>query len=302
MGLNALIDFCKENSIEYKLNEPMSRHTSFKIGGGAEIFISVSSALELSALFKRCKELNIPRFIIGKGTNLLVSDLGIEGAVISLAGLNGITANGDTITCGAGAALSDVCRAALKNSLAGLEFAYGIPGSIGGAVYMNAGAYGGEMSAVMLSAECMTADGTVIKVDKEDMDFGYRKSIFKQNGTTVLSAVIKLIKGDKKEIEAKMEDYINRRKQKQPLEYPSAGSFFKRPEGYFAGALIEKNGLKGTAVGGAQVSEKHAGFIINRGGATASDVTELGEKVSDAVFKAEGVRLEREVIFVGKGE
>lgn len=302
MSLQALKEFCEENSIEYKLNESMSCHTSFKIGGAADIFISVRSASELSAVFKKCGELNIPRFVIGKGSNLLVSDLGIEGAVISLSSLNGISVSGEEITCGAGAALSEVCRAALESSLTGLEFAYGIPGSIGGAVYMNAGAYGGEISGAVLSAECMTADGTLIKVNAEEMNFGYRKSVFKENGMTVIGAVLRLHKGDKKEIEEKMEDYISRRKSKQPLEYPSAGSFFKRPEGYFAGALIEKNGLKGTAVGGAQVSEKHAGFIINRGGATAADVIKLGQRVSDTVLAKDGVKLEREVIFIGREE
>ena len=302
MSLQALKEFCEENSIEYKLNESMSCHTSFKIGGAADIFISVRSASELSAVFKKCGELNIPRFVIGKGSNLLVSDLGIEGAVISLSSLNGISVSGEEITCGAGAALSEVCRAALESSLTGLEFAYGIPGSIGGAVYMNAGAYGGEISGAVLSAECMTADGTLIKVNAEEMNFGYRKSVFKENGMTVIGAVLRLHKGDKKEIEEKMEDYISRRKSKQPLEYPSAGSFFKRPEGYFAGALIEKNGLMGTAVGGAQVSEKHAGFIINRGGATAADVIKLGQRVSDTVLAKDGVKLEREVIFIGREE
>lgn len=302
MSLQALKEFCEENSIEYKLNEPMSCHTSFKIGGAADIFISIRSASELSAVFKKCGELNIPRFVIGKGSNLLVSDLGIEGAVISLSSLNGISVSGEEITCGAGAALSEVCRAALESSLTGLEFAYGIPGSIGGAVYMNAGAYGGEISGAVLSAECMTADGTLIKVNAEEMNFGYRKSVFKENGMTVIGAVLRLHKGDKKEIEEKMEDYISRRKSKQPLEYPSAGSFFKRPEGYFAGALIEKNGLKGTSVGGAQVSEKHAGFIINRGGATAADVIKLSQRVSDTVLAKDGVKLEREVIFIGREE
>ena len=302
MGLDELTRFCEENSIVYKLNEPMICHTSFKIGGAADIFISVSSANELSAVFKKCGELNIPRFIIGKGSNLLVSDLGLEGAVISLLGLNGISVSGEEITCGAGAALSDICRAALRNSLTGLEFAYGIPGSIGGAVYMNAGAYGGEISGAVLSAECMTADGSIFKVEAKDMNFGYRKSVFKENGTTVISAVLRLQKGEKKEIEEKMEDYISRRKSKQPLEYPSAGSFFKRPEGYFAGALIEKNGLKGATEGGAQVSCKHAGFIINRGGATAADVMKLSRKVSDTVLAKDGVKLEREVIFIGREE
>ena len=300
MSLNALKEFCEKNSVEYKINEPMSCHTSFKIGGAADIFISVGSAEELSAVFKKCGELDIPRLVIGKGSNLLVSDSGVEGAVISLLNMNGITVKGEEIICGAGAALSDVCRAALDNSLTGLEFAYGIPGSIGGAVYMNAGAYGGEMADVVLSAECLARDGSFIKVNSGDMNFGYRKSVFKENGMTVSSAVLRLRQGDKEEIKGKMEDFICRRKSKQPLEYPSAGSFFKRPTGYFAGALIEKNGLKGETVGGAQVSEKHAGFIINRGGATCEDVKRLGKNVSDRVFAADGVRLEPEVIFIGR--
>ncbi|MGN0451604.1 MAG: UDP-N-acetylmuramate dehydrogenase [Acutalibacteraceae bacterium] len=300
MSLDALKEFCEKNSVEYKINEPMSCHTSFKIGGAADIFISVRSSGELSAVFKKCGELDMPRLVIGKGSNLLVSDSGVEGAVISLLNMNGISVEGEEITCGAGAALSDVCRAALDNSLTGLEFAYGIPGSIGGAVYMNAGAYGGEMADVILSAECLARDGSFVKVNASDMNFGYRKSVFKENGMTVLSAVLRLKKSDKKEIEAKMDDYIYRRKSKQPLEYPSAGSFFKRPTGYFAGALIEKNGLKGETVGGAQVSEKHAGFIINRGGATCEDVKKLGKNVSDRVFAADGVRLEPEVIFIGR--
>ena len=300
MSLEALKEFCKENSVAFKINEPMSCHTSFKIGGAADIFISVRSSRELSAVFKKCGELDIPRLVIGKGSNLLVSDSGVEGAVISLLNMNEISVKGEEIICGAGAALSDACRVALNNSLTGLEFAYGIPGSIGGAVYMNAGAYGGEMADVVLSAECLMPDGAIVNVNASQMNFGYRKSVFKENGTTVLSAVLKLQVGDKEEIEGKMDDYIYRRKSKQPLEYPSAGSFFKRPTGYFAGALIEKNGLKGETVGGAQVSEKHAGFIINRGGATCEDVKKLGKTVSDKVFAAEGVRLEPEVIFVGR--
>lgn len=300
MSLEALKEFCEKNSVGYKINEPMSRHTSFKIGGAADIFISVGSVEELSAVFKKCGELNIPRLVIGKGSNLLVSDLGVEGAVISLLNINGISVKGEEITCGAGAALSDVCRAALDNSLTGLEFAYGIPGSIGGAVYMNAGAYGGEMADAVLSAECLLNDGSLVRVNACDMNFGYRKSVFKENGMTVLSATLGLKKGNKKEIQEKMDDYIYRRRHKQPLEYPSAGSFFKRPTGYFAGALIEKNGLKGETEGGAQVSVKHAGFIINRGGAACEDVKKLSKRVSDRVFEADGVRLEPEVIFVGR--
>ena len=229
MSLNTLIRFCEDNSVEFKVNEPMNLHTSFKIGGAADIFISVRSALELSKVLKMCGELNIPYFIIGKGSNLLVSDLGIEGAVISLADMNGVEVKGEEIICGAGAALSDVCRAALDNSLMGLEFAYGIPGSIGGAVYMNAGAYGGEISAVILSAECLIKDGTVVSIKAENMDFGYRKSVFKENGMTIISAVLKLHKGDKKEIEEKMQDYISRVNQNNPLNIRVREAFSSAP-------------------------------------------------------------------------
>ncbi len=298
--LKGLIEYCEENLIEFKLNEPMKCHTSFKIGGEADIFISVSSATALIGVIEKCGEYSIPYFIIGKGSNLLVSDNGIRGAVISLSGLNKITACGEIITCDTGVALSELCRFSLENSLSGLEFAYGIPGSVGGAVFMNAGAYGGEMADIIVSAECLTKAGEKITVNAEDMDLGYRKSIFKQNGMIVLNVTFKLEKGSKSEIEAKMNDFICRRRDKQPLEYPSAGSFFKRPEGNFAGALIEKNGLKGFKVGGAQVSEKHAGFVINCGGATCKDVNELGKQVAEKIFMAENILLEREVIFVGE--
>ena len=237
---------------------------------------------------------------MGNGSNLLVSDGGIEGAVISLAGINGISSDGEKITCGAGAMLSSVCLKALSLSLTGLEFAYGIPGTAGGALYMNAGAYGGQMADVIESAECLTASGEIKTLKKEDMQLGYRSSVFKNGGLIIISLTLALKKGDKTEIKAEMDDLLNRRKQKQPLEYPSAGSTFKRPEGYFAGALIEKNGLKGLTVGGAQVSEKHAGFVINRGGATAADVKALIGKIQKKVFENDGVMLEPEVIFTGR--
>ena len=230
----------------------------------------------------------------------MVSDGGIEGAVISLSGINGISAEGEKITCGAGAMLSSVCLKALSLSLTGLEFAYGIPGTAGGALYMNAGAYGGQIADVIESAECLNAAGDIKTLKKEDMQLGYRSSIFKKGGLIIISLTLALKKGDKAEIKAEMDDLLNRRKQKQPLEYPSAGSTFKRPEGYFAGALIEKNGLKGSAVGGAQVSEKHAGFVINRGGATAADVKALIGKIQKKVFENDGVMLEPEVIFTGR--
>lgn len=300
MNAEALADFLENENIEYRQNEPMRAHTTFKIGGEADIFIIPASPAALIYAVKKCGELEIPYFILGNGSNLLVSDGGIEGAVISLAGINGISSDGEKITCGAGAMLSSVCLKALSLSLTGLEFAYGIPGTAGGALYMNAGAYGGQMADVIESAECLTASGEIKTLKKENMQLGYRSSVFKNGGLIIISLTLALKKGDKTEIKAEMDDLLNRRKQKQPLEYPSAGSTFKRPEGYFAGALIEKNGLKGLTVGGAQVSEKHAGFVINRGGAMAADVKALIGKIQKKVFENDGVMLEPEVIFKGR--
>ena len=300
MNAEALADFLENENIEYRQNEPMRAHTTFKIGGEADIFIIPASPAALIYAVKKCNELEIPYFILGNGSNLLVSDGGIEGAVISLSGINGISSDGEKITCGAGAMLSSVCLKALSLSLTGLEFAYGIPGTAGGALYMNAGAYGGQTADVIESAECLTASGEIKTLKKEDMRLGYRSSVFKNCGLIIISLTLALKKGDKAEIKAEMDDLLNRRKQKQPLEYPSAGSTFKRPEGYFAGALIEKNGLKGLTVGGAQVSEKHAGFVINRGGATAADVKALIGKIQKKVFENDGVMLEPEVIFKGR--
>lgn len=300
MNAEALADFLENENIEYRQNEPMRAHTTFKIGGEADIFIIPASPASLIYAVKKCNELEIPYFILGNGSNLLVSDGGIEGAVISFSGINGISYDGEKITCGAGAMLSSVCLKALSLSLTGLEFAYGIPGTAGGALYMNAGAYGGQMADIIESAECLTASGEIKTLKKEDMRLGYRSSVFKKGGLIIISLTLALKKGDKAEIKAEMDELLNRRKQKQPLEYPSAGSTFKRPEGYFAGALIEKNGLKGLTVGGAQVSEKHAGFVINRGGATAADVKALIGKIQKKVFENDGVMLEPEVIFKGR--
>ncbi len=300
MNAEALADFLESENIEYRQNEPMRAHTTFKIGGEADIFIIPASPAALIYAVKKCGELEIPYFILGNGSNLLVSDGGIEGAVISLSGINGISYDGEKITCGAGAMLSSACLKALSLSLTGLEFAYGIPGTAGGALYMNAGAYGGQMADVIESAECLTASGEIKTLKKENMQLGYRSSVFKNGGLIIISLTLALKKGDKTEIKAEMDDLLNRRKQKQPLEYPSAGSTFKRPEGYFAGALIEKNGLKGSAVGVAQVSEKDAGLFINRGGAPAADVKALIGKIQKKVFENDGVMLEPEVIFKGR--
>ncbi len=300
MEYKAFEEFCNLSKIEYRKGESMKLHTSFKIGGEADLFVTVRSTEELREVILKAKSLGIPYFILGKGSNLLVSDKGIEGIVISLSMLDGISVNDDRITAGAGATLAAVCNAALEHCLSGLEFAFGIPGTVGGAIYMNAGAYGGEMSQVAVCAEYITEDGEIKTVSIEDMELGYRTSIFKKGGMTVTSVSFKLKKGEKQEIKGKMCDFIERRKSKQPLEYPSAGSTFKRPEGYFAGALIEQNGLKGKSVGAAQVSEKHAGFVINTGNATCSEVLELIEEIRKTVKANDNVELETEVIFVGR--
>lgn len=299
MGLDILTEFCEENRIAYRLNEPMKSHTSFKIGGPAELFISPADEDVLCGLIKKCRENGIPYFVLGKGSNILVSDSGIDGAVISMVYMNKISVCEDRLICEAGASLSEVCRTALENSLSGLEFAYGIPGSVGGALYMNAGAYGGEMSDIVEKADFTDENGDCHSVFSEDMKLGYRTSVFKTGKKTITCVTLKLTVGKKGEIESKMNDYIRRRREKQPLEYPSAGSTFKRPEGHFAGALIEKNGLKGFCVGGAAVSDKHAGFVINRGNAKAADVKRLMDEVRKTVLEADGVELEPEVILIG---
>lgn len=302
MELNTLAELCKKNNIPYKPFEPMRFHTSFKIGGAADIFITPETKEQLVSVLSCCKECGIPVFIIGNGSNLLVSDSGIDGAVISLSKMNTISVNGCEITCLAGAVLSAVCRAALSSSLTGAEFAYGIPGTAGGALYMNAGAYGGEMAGIIKDADYVTKNGSSGTLSAKDMRLGYRTSVFKNSDMIITRLTLTLKKGDKAEIEEKMKELARKRREKQPLEYPSAGSTFKRPEGYFAGTLIEKNGLKGTAVGGAAVSEKHAGFIINTGSATCGDVTALIKQVQQTVLKGDGVLLEPEVIQIGRSD
>ena len=279
----------------------MSAHTTFKIGGCADIMISACDEAQLKAAVSACKECLVPYMILGNGSNLLVSDDGIEGAVITLDGVfKDITVDGDIITAGAGAKLSRLCTVALENGLTGLEFAYGIPGTVGGAMYMNAGAYGGEMKDVSLSVTALSPDGEMITRPSDELGLGYRTSVFKTNGDIILYSKYKLSKGNREDIKARMDDVMNRRKSKQPLEYPSAGSVFKRPEGAFAGTLIEQCGLKGKTVGGAQVSEKHAGFIINIGGATCENVMELVALVQQTVKDQTGYYLEREIIRTGR--
>ena len=300
MMLDNLCDRLEELTIEYIKNEPMGRHTTFKIGGNADVLVKIKSNEQLNQVLSLAKSFDVPCFVLGKGSNILVSDNGIEGIVIKLDGLDEIKISGNSVVSGAGVSLRALCTAAQKASLTGLEFAYGIPGTVGGALYMNAGAYGGEMSQVVVSATAIDKDGNEIKLLLSDMQLGYRTSVFKNNGLIITSVTLELKEGNSQDIKAAMDDFFARRRDKQPLEYPSAGSTFKRPEGYFAGALIEQNNLKGVSVGGAEVSKKHAGFVINKGGATCSDVLSLINKIKDVVKNADGVDLEPEVIFVGR--
>ena len=280
-------------------NEPLARHTTFRVGGPADVLFLPESAEELQQAMELAREAGEDCLVIGNGSNLLVRDGGVRGLVIKLAGpMSGVSVEGTAIRAQAGASLSQVSRAALQASLTGLEFASGIPGSLGGALAMNAGAYGGELSQVVREAMVLM-DGRVQTLSREELAMGYRTTRVLREGGIVLSAVLDLKEGDAPQIAATMDDLNRRRREKQPLSFPSAGSTFKRPEGYFAGALIEQAGLKGYAIGGAQVSEKHAGFLINRGGATASDLLRLIEYVQERVYAQIGVRLETEVRICG---
>ena len=281
--------------------EAMSQHTTFKIGGPADYFLMPDKGEDVGRVIKICKEKEIPYFILGNGSNLLVGDGGYRGAVIQIyRNMSSVTVEGNEITAQAGALLSAVAAAAKNASLTGFEFAGGSPGTIGGAVVMNAGAYGGEMKDVLTEVTVMNAEGDIFTLPTEELELGYRTSIIKTAGYIVLEAKIRLKEGDPEVIRETMKDLTIRRTTKQPLEYPSAGSTFKRPEGYFAGKLIMDSGLAGYQVGGAQVSEKHCGFVINAGDATARDVRTLMDNVRDIVYKKYGVTLEPEVKFLGE--
>lgn len=282
-------------------NEPMSAHTTFRIGGPADMFVSVRSISEMRELIKAAKETMTPFMVIGNGSNMLVSDKGIRGLVIHIGkDLSDISVSGNIITAQAGALMSKVASEALRAELTGFETLSGIPGSLGGGLFMNAGAYGGEIKNVVKSVTYIDESGEIYTVSNEECKFSYRHSIFCDGGKYILSAELELKKGDPSEIKAAMDDYNNRRKEKQPLSMPSAGSTFKRPEGYFAGRLIEDCGLKGYRVGGAMISDLHAGFVVNTGNATASDVMTLIDDVRDMVRKKFGVELEPEVRLIGE--
>lgn len=292
-----IIELCDKLNIAYDENEPMSAHTTFKIGGPARLLLYPENEEQISLVIKECNRKNIRYIVVGNGSNLLVDDEGIDAVVIALGKkFSDVTLiDENTIYAQAGAQLMKACKVAYDNSLSGLEFAYGIPGSCGGAAFMNAGAYGGEMKDVLIRCDHIDSNGEKGHLDFDGLKLSYRHSAYYDNGCVVTGLYMKLKKGSADEIKAKMDDFISRRKAKQPLEYPSAGSTFKRPEGYFAGALIEECNLKGACVGGAQVSVKHAGFVINKGGATCADVLALCKKVSDTVKAEKGVDLEMEI-------
>nr|WP_294469409.1 UDP-N-acetylmuramate dehydrogenase [uncultured Sellimonas sp.] len=284
-----------------KEQEPMAGHTTFRIGGAADYYVSPADSEEVGKLIRLCSEEQVPYYIVGNGSNLLVSDQGYRGVIIAIGReMSRIEVEGCTIRAQAGALMSQIAAAALEHGLAGFEFASGIPGTIGGAAVMNAGAYGGEMKDVIEEVTAMDAKGSTIVLSKDELEFGYRTSLVMKKKYIVLEVCIGLEQGAKEEIREKMEDFKQRRISKQPLEYPSAGSTFKRPEGYFAGKLIQDTGLRGFTVGGAQVSEKHSGFVINKGGASAEDVNRLMQEVSDRVYEKFGVRLEPEVRRLGE--
>lgn len=282
-------------------DEPMRKHTTFRIGGNADIFVRPESKEQIAEILRLCRKQDVPYFILGNGSNLLVGDRGFRGVVINIMdNMNDIKVDGGVIKAQAGAMLIKVSRAARDNSLTGLEFASGIPGTIGGAIYMNAGAYGGEMKDVVTKVTAMDAEGEIYTFGTDELEFSYRHSVIQQRDLIVLDVTMKLAAGDQKIIDDRMSELAVARRTKQPLEYPSAGSTFKRPEGYFAGKLIMDAGLRGYRVGDAQVSEKHCGFVVNRGNATADDVIKLIDDVKAKVSEKYDVVLEPEVRMIGE--
>lgn len=282
------------------LDEPMSKHTSFRIGGPADLFVTPDDIDELRDVIAACRAAGVPHFVLGCGSDLLVADEGYRGVIVSCTkGLVNVAIDGETMACQAGVPLREASEMACELGLSGLEFACGIPGSVGGACFMNAGAYGGCVADVLESVRCLMPDGTQQSIPVEELALGYRASRVRDEGLVVLSATFRLHESDQDDIRARMDDFTQRRRKKQPLELPSAGSTFKRPEGHFAGKLISDAGLKGYAHGGAGVSTKHAGFVVNNGGATAADVHAVIRHVQDEVERQFGVRLEPELRFLG---
>ncbi|MGN1117221.1 MAG: UDP-N-acetylmuramate dehydrogenase [Acutalibacteraceae bacterium] len=295
--MNTFYDCVKSRGIEIIKDEPLKNHTTFKIGGNAKYFVLPADENEIISVLEEAEKHKERVLVLGNGSNMLISDNGFDGVVIYIGEKMSEISFIDetTVKAQAGALLVSVCRKAQAQSLSSMERLYGIPGSVGGGLYMNAGAYGSEMKDVVLSAEYIYKNKQLCNIELDDMDLSYRHSFFSDKKYIITSVTFRLKKSDKAEIKALMDEYMQKRRDKQPVEYPSAGSVFKRPEGYFAGALIEQSGLKGRKIGGAQVSEKHAGFIINTGGATQSDVSELIGLCQKTVFEKTGVKLETEI-------
>lgn len=299
MDYSSLEKLCCDIGAKYSLNEPLSSHTSMKVGGECDILIEAGSEYVVREVVRLCCKEDIPYFVLGKGSNVLVSGKGYRGCIILLSQeFSAVDVCDGKITAQAGASLKSVCMAALENGLTGLEFAYGIPGSVGGALYMNAGAYGGEMKDIVKSCRYVDENGEYQEMSSDEMELSYRHSFFSGKKCVITSVTMELKKGDKTEIKAKMDELMGRRRDKQPLEFPSCGSTFKRPEGYFAAALIEECGLKGCTIGGAQVSEKHSGFVINRNNASFEDIMELVAHIKRTVKEKKGVELECEMLIL----
>lgn len=302
-GFRAILQNLSENGkIVLRENAPLADLTSFRIGGKADFLIEPNTTSSLAQVIRAAKESGVRYLILGNGSNLLFADGGYRGAVIRTTRLSEYLIEGNTVRADCGVSLTALASAAAKAGLSGLEFAYGIPGSVGGAVYMNAGAYGGEIKDILTESRCLTPDGAIVTLSADAHEFGYRASCYQTGDKIVLSADFELNPDDPEAIRARMLDFMNRRREKQPLEYPSAGSTFKRYPGYYTGKLIEDAGLKGYSVGGAAVSEKHAGFVINKGGATASDVMELIERIRTIIYEKNGIELECEVRIIPETE
>lgn len=282
------------------LDEPMKKHSTFRVGGEADLLVKIASSSELSTVIKYLNQIQLPYFIKGNGSNILVSDKGYRGVILEISDMmNDISVDGTTITAKAGALMSSIAHVALEHGLGGMEFAAGIPGTIGGGVTMNAGAYDGELKDIVTSVKVLTSEGDEVTLSREMMNFGYRTSVIKNRPFVVTEVSISLSNKDRSEIKDRMDELGALRRSKQPLEFPSGGSTFKRPEGYYAGKLIMDTGLRGYSIGGAQVSEKHCGFVINKGNAKAADIYELIEEVSEKVYAKFGVKLETEIIILG---
>ena len=301
LDLRFVIDYLAYNGIFYLVNEPMQRHTTFQIGGVADIVADPTRRREICDLTRICKTTETPLTVIGNGSNILVSDKGVRGLVIMTDRLRRVSVSGtNTIEAWAGAPIAKAANLARNYSLAGLEFAYGIPGTVGGAVYMNAGAYNRNMDNVVTETEYVDNEGRLKTMKGDEHQFGYRKSVFRDTDFVIVKTVLTLTEGNSAEITAKMNEYTRLRAEKQPLDMPSAGSVFKRPPGFFAGRLVEDSGLKGYQIGGARVSDKHAGFIVNTGNATCGDVIRLIETIRETVLRKFGVELESEIRVIGE--